>query len=123
MGFGIMRGGISATAGATLGSRRNGSVRLRLKGLLQDLLGDHLTDLDGQLLQVLEGGSPGGAVAAEQAVRGVFRCPFQRKTDFSDQFLDIQFGNHRLALSAVTSILDFASLHPFYQSGTTLANR
>ena len=118
-----MGSGIATTTGAASCGGRNGRVRLRLKGLLEDLLGNHRADLDCQLLQVLEGRPPFRSIGAEQPVRGVFRRPFQGKTDFSDQFLDVQFGSHRLVLSAVTSDRAFASLHPFYQSRTILANR
>ncbi len=62
-----------------------GRVRLGLQRLFEDFAGHDVANLDGQLLQVVEGGAPGRPFRAPQLVDSVFRCPLQGQTYLIDQ--------------------------------------
>ena len=46
-----------------------------LDGLLEDFAGDDLADLDGEFLEVVEGGAPGGLPAPRACGQRFWRCP------------------------------------------------
>jgi hypothetical protein len=60
-------------------------VGLSVEGLLEDFSGDDLTDLDGEFLEVGEGGAPGRAIGAEELVVGIFRRALQRQAYLINQ--------------------------------------
>jgi len=79
VGFVVSEFGGSATTRADQGAVRQGRLGLSVEGLLEDLLGDNLTDLYGEFLEVGEGGAPGRAFGTPELVVGIFRRPLQRQ--------------------------------------------
>jgi hypothetical protein len=69
--------GGSATTRADEAAVGRGRLGLGVEGLLEDLLGDDRADLDGEFLEVGEGGAPGRAIGTPELVRGVFRRALQ----------------------------------------------
>jgi hypothetical protein len=72
---------------------------LGLDRLFEDFASDELADLDGELLQVVEGGAPGGAFRPPELVDGVFGGALEGETYSIDQRWNVQWLRHPKTLS------------------------
>lgn len=72
---------------------------LGLDRLLEDFASDDLADLDGEFLQVVEGGAPRGAFRPPELVDSVFGGALEGETYLIDQRWDVQWLRHPKTLS------------------------
>jgi hypothetical protein len=97
--FGILWGSGLATGRTEAGLGRRGYLGLGLDGLLEDFASDDLADLNGEVLEIVERGAPGGAFRSPELVDGVFGGALEGETYLIEQRGDVQGLRHPKTLS------------------------